>query len=305
VGGFAPVVADVDLPGIQSFRRGKVRDSFDLGDSLLMVASDRLSAFDVMLPTPIPLKGIILTQLSRFWFERTRDIVPNHMITASIREFPDELQQHSRVLAGRSMIVKRAERIDIECIVRGYIVGSAWSEYRKTGTINGEPAPAGLSQAAKLPQPRFTPSMKNDVGHDENISTERLRSVVGVEIADKLEHSSLELYGYASDLAIRRGIILADTKFEFGFVDNEFTLIDEALTPDSSRFWESRTYRTGDDQPSFDKQFVRDWLIDSGWSKEPPAPELPPEVVSGTSARYLEAFKRVTGGSLWYDTLEG
>ena len=305
MGGFAPVVADVELPGIQTFRRGKVRDSFDLGDSLLMVASDRLSAFDIVLPTPIPLKGIILTQLSRFWFERTRDIVPNHLITASIRDFPEELQQHSRVLAGRSMIVKRAERIDIECIVRGYLAGSAWSEYRKTGTINGEPAPAGLSQAAQLPQPRFTPSMKNDVGHDENISTERLRSVVGVELAEKLERTSLELYGYASDLAIRRGIILADTKFEFGFVDGEFTLIDEALTPDSSRFWESRTYRTGDDQPSFDKQFVRDWLIDSGWSKEPPAPELPPEVVSGTSARYLEAFKRVTGGSLWYDTLEG
>jgi phosphoribosylaminoimidazole-succinocarboxamide synthase len=305
VGGFAPVVADVELPGVQAFRRGKVRDSFDLGDSLLMVASDRLSAFDVVLPTPIPLKGIILTQLSRFWFERTRDIVPNHLITASIRDFPEELQQHSRVLAGRSMIVKRAERIDIECIVRGYLAGSAWSEYRKTGTINGEPAPAGLTQGAQLPQPRFTPSMKNDVGHDENISTERLRSVVGVELAEKLEETSLQLYGYASDLAIRRGIILADTKFEFGFVDGEFTLIDEALTPDSSRFWESKTYRTGDDQPSFDKQFVRDWLIDSGWSKEPPAPELPPEVVSGTSARYLEAFKRVTGGSLWYDTLEG
>ena len=305
MGGFAPVVADVDLPGILPFRRGKVRDSFDLGGALLMVASDRLSAFDVVLPTPIPLKGIILTQLSRFWFERTRDIVPNHLITASIREFPEELQHHSRVLAGRSMIVKRAERIDIECIVRGYLSGSAWSEYRRVGTINGELAPVGLSQAAQLPQPRFTPSMKNDVGHDENISTERLRSVVGVELAEKLEETSLQLYGYAADLAIRRGIILADTKFEFGFVNGEFTLIDEALTPDSSRFWESRHYRIGDDQPSFDKQFVRDWLIDSGWSKEPPAPELPPEVVSGTSARYLEAFKRITGGSLWYDTLEG
>jgi phosphoribosylaminoimidazole-succinocarboxamide synthase len=305
MGGFAPVVADIELPGVTSFRRGKVRDSFDLGNALLMVASDRISAFDVVLPTPIPLKGIILTQLSRFWFERTRDIVPNHLITASIREFPEELRRHSRVLAGRSMIVKRAERIDIECVVRAYLAGSAWSEYRKSGTINGEPAPEKLSQAAQLPQPRFTPSMKNDVGHDENISTERLRSVVGVELAEKLEETSIQLYGYAADLAIRRGIILADTKFEFGFVDGEFTLIDEALTPDSSRFWESRNYRIGDDQPSFDKQFVRDWLVDSGWSKEPPAPELPPEVVSGTSARYLEAFKRITGGSLWYDTLEG
>jgi phosphoribosylaminoimidazole-succinocarboxamide synthase len=303
VGGLAPVIADVSLPGVPEFRRGKVRDTFDLGDSLLMVASDRLSAFDVVLPTPIPLKGIILTQLSRFWFDRTREIVPNHLISASIREFPEELQQHSRVLAGRSMIVKRAERIDIECVVRGYLAGSAWSEYRRQGTICGEPAPEGLIQSAQLPEPRFTPAMKNDIGHDENITTERLRSVVGIELAEKLEETSLHLYAFAADLANRRGILLADTKFEFGFVDGELTLIDEALTPDSSRFWETSRYQPGQDQPSFDKQFVRDWLLNSGWDKEPPAPELPPEVVSGTSARYLEAYKRTTGASLWYDTL--
>lgn len=303
MGGLAPVIADVSLPGIPEFRRGKVRDTFDLGDSLLMVASDRLSAFDVVLPTPIPLKGIILTQMSRFWFERTREIVPNHLISASIREFPEELQQHSRVLAGRSMIVRRAERIDIECVVRGYLAGSAWSEYRQQGTICGEAAPNGLRQSIQLPEPRFTPAMKNDIGHDENITTERLRSVVGVELAEKLEEISLSLYAYAADLVNRRGILLADTKFEFGFVDGELTLIDEVLTPDSSRFWETSRYQPGQDQPSFDKQFVRDWLLSSGWDKEPPAPELPPEVVCGTSARYLEAYKRITGASLWYDTL--
>lgn len=305
MGGLAPVITEVDLPGIPLVRRGKVRDTFDLGDSLLMVATDRLSAFDVVLPTPIPLKGIILTQLSRFWFEQTRHIAPNHLITASVREFPKDLIALNGKLAGRSMIVKRAERIDFECVVRGYLAGSAWAEYQQSGTMAGLPLPAGMVQATQLPEPVFTPAMKNDEGHDENISIQRLRDEIGSELATKLEETSLQLYLFAAGHAQRSGIIVADTKFEFGFVDGELTLIDEALTPDSSRFWDARTYQPGRDQPSFDKQFVRDWLIQSGWNKEPPAPELPGQVVIGTSARYHEAFKRLTGGSLWYDTLDG
>jgi phosphoribosylaminoimidazole-succinocarboxamide synthase len=303
--GIAPVIANIELPGMTAIRRGKVRDTFDLGDSLLMVASDRISAFDVILPTPIPLKGIILTQLSRYWFQETRHIVPNHLITASIREFPEELKSNSSRLAGRSMIVKKAERIDFECVVRGYLAGSGWAEYKRNGTVADVPFPAGLLQADRLPQPVFTPAMKNDEGHDENISVQRLHHEIGDELANKLEDISLQLYSFAADHAQRCGIVLADTKFEFGFVDGELTLIDEALTPDSSRFWDARTWKPGSDQPSFDKQFVRDWLIDSGWDKEPPAPELPGRVVIGTSSRYHEAFKRLTGGSLWYETVDG
>lgn len=305
MGGMAPVVSEIDIPGVTLFRRGKVRDTFELGDSLLMVASDRLSAFDVVLPTPIPLKGIILTQLSRFWFEQTKEIVPNHLITASIRDFPAELAMHSRTLAGRSMIVKRAERIDVECVVRGYIAGSAWSEYQQHQTIAGLPIREGMMQADHLPEPIFTPAMKNDHGHDENVSIAHLRNTIGTELAAKLEDISLQLYSFALGHAQRSGIIVADTKFEFGFIDGELTLIDEALTPDSSRFWDARSYSPGHDQPSFDKQFVRDWLLQYGWDKEPPAPELPGQVVVGTSARYHEAFKRLSGGSLWYDTLDG
>lgn len=303
--GLAPVISVVDLDGMTPLRRGKVRDTFDLGDSLLMVATDRVSAFDVVLPTPIPLKGIILTQLSRFWFEQTGHIVPNHLITASIREFPPELTALNGKLAGRSMIVRRAERIDIECVVRGYLAGSAWAEYRRAGTVAGVHLPGELVQADRLDQPIFTPAIKNDQGHDENISIQRLREITGAELAAKLEEISLQLYSFATGRAQRAGIILADTKFEFGFVDGELTLIDEALTPDSSRFWDARTYEPGHDQPSYDKQFVRDWLLASGWNLEPPAPELPGHVVIGTSSRYHEAFKRLTGGSLWYDTLDG
>jgi phosphoribosylaminoimidazole-succinocarboxamide synthase len=302
--GIAPVIAKVELPGMEPIRRGKVRDTFDLGDSLLMVASDRISAFDVILPTPIPLKGIILTQLSRFWFHETRHIVPNHLITASIKEFPERLKSLNGRLAGRSMIVKKAERIDFECVVRGYLAGSGWAEYQRSGTVAGLPLPSGLRQADQLSTPIFTPSMKNDQGHDENISVERLHNEIGSELATKLEDISLQLYAFAADHARRCGIIVADTKFEFGFVNGELTLIDEALTPDSSRFWDARTYHPGRDQPSFDKQPVRDWLIDSGWDKEPPAPELPGKVVIGTSSRYNEAFKRLTGSSLWFETLD-
>jgi phosphoribosylaminoimidazole-succinocarboxamide synthase len=277
------------------FRSGKVRDTYLVGDNLLMVASDRLSAFDVILPTPIPGKGQLLTQLSRFWFDRTKQIVPNHLITASVNEFPSELAGHRSELAGRAMLVRRAERIDIECVVRGYLAGSAWREYLAAGTMAGVPLPAGLVQSEKFPEPIFTPAIKNDEGHDENISVETLRSMIGAELAARLESISRAIYAFASNHAEQRGIILADTKFEFGWIDGELHLIDEVLTPDSSRFWDAVGYQPGQDQPSFDKQFVRDWLMSTGWDKEPPAPELPGEIVAGTLARYQEAYDRLVG----------
>jgi phosphoribosylaminoimidazole-succinocarboxamide synthase len=291
-------VVETALPGLTLLRRGKVRDTYDLGDRLLMVATDRISAFDVVLPTPIPDKGVVLTQLSRFWFRLTREIMNNHLITAAVADFPPKLAEYAPALAGRAMIVKKAERIDIECVVRGYLAGSAWSEYRRTSVVAGEKLPAGLVQSDRLPEPIFTPAIKNDAGHDENISVARLRSIVGDELARKLETASRELYRFAADYARPRGIIVADTKFEFGWIDGELCVIDEILTPDSSRFWDAEDYTPGRDQASFDKQFVRDWLAQSGWNKEPPAPELPPDVVAGTSRRYREAYERLTGTEL-------
>jgi phosphoribosylaminoimidazole-succinocarboxamide synthase len=295
-------IRDMDLDNLPLYRRGKVRDTYDLGDSLLMVATDRISAFDVVLPSAIPLKGAILTQISRFWFERTKHLVPNHFITSSIPEFPDQLQAHADQLRGRSMIVRKADRIDIECVMRGYLAGSAWSEYSKHGTVCGEPLREGLVQSERLPKPIFTPAIKNDVGHDENISNRRLADVVGAELAENLEEASRSLYHVAVDVGQRRGIIVADSKFEFGMIDGELSVIDELITPDSSRFWNAATYEPGRDQPSFDKQFVRDWLHDVGWDKEPPGPELPAEVIAGTARRYHEAFKRLTGSTLRLDS---
>lgn len=289
---------DSTLPGLTHFRRGKVRDTYVVGDDLLMVASDRISAFDVILPTPIPGKGAILTQLSRFWFGLTDEIIPNHLITASVDELPDELAQYRDELAGRAMLVRRAERIDVECVVRGYISGSAWVEYQKSSTVAGEPLPAGLRQADRFPQPIFTPAIKNDDGHDQNISIAHLRELVGLDLAASLETTSLAVYEYAAGHSLLQGIILADTKFEFGWIDGELRLIDEILTPDSSRFWDAAVYEPGRDQASFDKQFVRDWLNLSGWNKEPPGPELPAEVVAGTLSRYQEAYERLTGSTL-------
>jgi phosphoribosylaminoimidazole-succinocarboxamide synthase len=291
-------IRETQLDGLPLIHRGKVRDTFDLGDALLMVASDRLSAFDVVLPTAIPLKGAVLTQLSSFWFERTTQIVPNHLVSATVASFPETLQPFRRQLAGRAMIVKKARRIDYECVVRGYLAGSAWQEYRESRTIGGERMPEALVRAGQLPAPIFTPAVKRDDGHDINISRGDLANRIGADLATDLERISLDLYRTASDLALRRGIIVADTKFEFGFVDDVLTLIDEALTPDSSRFWDTATYDPGKDQPSFDKQYVRDWLIQSGWNKEPPAPELPADVVAGTARRYHAAFKRLTGRPL-------
>jgi phosphoribosylaminoimidazole-succinocarboxamide synthase len=293
---------DTSLDDLPLYRRGKVRDTYDLGDSLLMVATDRISAFDVVLPSAIPLKGAILTQLSRFWFEKTRNIVPNHLITTSVRDFPPQLMSHAEQLCGRSMIVRKAERIDIECVVRGFLAGSAWSEYTKHGTVCGEPMRQGLVQAERLPEPIFTPAIKNDDGHDENISTSKLAEKVGPDLARRLESASRELYHAATNVGQRRGIIVADSKFEFGLVDGELIVIDELITPDSSRFWDASTYEPGHDQPSFDKQFVRDWLLDVGWDREPPGPELPPDVIAGTARRYHEAFKRLTGSTLRMDS---
>jgi phosphoribosylaminoimidazole-succinocarboxamide synthase len=283
---------ETDLAGLTLFRRGKVRDTYDLGQSLLMVSTDRISAFDVVLPTLIPDKGAVLTQLSKYWFGLTRDIVPNHLAT---QDDSFDVGSLGEDLSRRSVLVRKAERIDIECVVRGYLAGSAWGEYQQRGTVAGEPVRSGMKLADRFGEPLFTPASKNDSGHDENISNAVLRDLVGSELAGRLSEVSLALYQFAVGHALDRGIILADTKFEFGWVDGELTLIDEMFTPDSSRFWAADTYEPGRDQPSFDKQFVRDWLLESGWNKEPPGPDLPPAVVEGTSARYREAYERLTG----------
>ncbi|ACZ38727.1 phosphoribosylaminoimidazolesuccinocarboxamide synthase [Sphaerobacter thermophilus] len=295
----AAVVDQLEIPGLPLFRRGKVRETFDLGDALLMVATDRISAYDSVLPTGIPDKGIVLTQLSRFWFERTRDLVPNHLITTDLSDLPAAAQPFREQLEGRSMVVKKAERIDIECVVRGYLAGSAWAEYRREGTVCGIRLPEGLTECAKLDEPIFTPAAKADTGHDENITFERMVDLVGRDLAERLREATLTIYRAAEEYARTRGIIIADTKLEFGLVDGELTIIDELLTPDSSRFWDAERYQPGRDQPSFDKQFVRDWLTQSGWDREPPAPPLPPEVVEATAAKYREAYERITGRPLF------
>lgn len=287
-----------NLPGLKYHSQGKVRDIYDLGDELLFVATDRISAFDVVLPNGVPDKGAVLTQISAFWFDRTRHILPNHLKTATVADFPEILRPFEDQLRGRAMLVKKAERVDVECVVRGYLAGSAWSEYRKHGTVCGDRLPNGLRESEKLPEPIFTPSTKAASGHDENISIKQLIDMVGSDLARRLEEKSLEIYRYADDLARQRGIIIADTKMEFGVIDGELVLIDELLTPDSSRFWDAATYRIGQSQPSFDKQFVRDWLERSGWSKEPPAPNMPDDVVQSTRAKYLEAYRRIVGRSL-------
>jgi phosphoribosylaminoimidazole-succinocarboxamide synthase len=276
--------------------QGKVRDIYDLGKALLIVATDRLSAFDVVLPDPIPYKGEVLTKLSLFWFELLADVVPNHLLTAETCDLPESLEQYEEALRGRFMIVKKAEVFPVECIVRGYLAGSGWKEYREHGTVCGQTLPEGLMESSPLPEPIFTPSTKAAVGdHDENITFERMEEIVGAENAARLRDASLALYSAARDHAAGRGIIIADTKFEFGVVDGEVTLIDEVLTPDSSRFWPAEEYRPGGAQPSFDKQFVRDWLEASGWDKQPPAPALPEDVITMTAEKYIEAYEAITG----------
>uniref|UniRef100_A0A7C1X5D8 Phosphoribosylaminoimidazole-succinocarboxamide synthase n=1 Tax=Thermomicrobium roseum TaxID=500 RepID=A0A7C1X5D8_THERO len=292
-----PVVLSVELPGIPLFRRGKVRELFDLGDKLLLVATDRLSAFDVVLPNGIPGKGIVLTQLSAFWFEWFAERVPSHYLTT---ELPEQFSAYRGILQGRSMLVRKAERIPVECVARGYLAGSAWAEYRTSGMVAGVRLPSGLRESERLPEPLFTPAIKSDTGHDENITFDELVRRVGEELAERLRERTLEIYVAAERYARERGVIIADTKLEFGWIDGELAVIDELLTPDSSRFWDAEQYQPGRPQPSFDKQFVRDWLLASGWNKQPPAPALPPDVVEKTAEKYREAYRRLTGRPVPY-----
>lgn len=286
----------VEPQGLSPDTRGKVRDIYDLGDRLLLVASDRISAFDVVLDQPIPYKGEVLTKLSLFWFDLLGDVVPNHFISSDVSTLPEEFAPYTDYLRGRSMIVKKAEVFPVECIVRGYVAGSGWKEYQADGTICGIQLPDGLLESAKLEEPIFTPSTKAEIGdHDENISFERMIDIIGETSAEALRNASIALYSQAREHAASTGIIIADTKFEFGVVDGQVTLIDEVLTPDSSRFWPMGEYESGHGQPSFDKQFVRDWLSASGWDKTPPPPELPADVIEGTSKRYIEAYETITG----------
>src|SRR5213080_3870774 len=293
----APTQSSIDLPGIKKLRSGKVREVFDLGQTLLFVATDRISAFDVILPDPIPHNGAVLNQISAFWFKRFDDI-KNHFVTADAEQFPEELQQFREQLAGRSMIVKKTKPLPVECVVRGYLAGSGWKEYQESQSVCGIKLPAGLKQASQLPESIFTPATKAEEGHDENIDMNRCATILGEELADRVKALSLEIYSRGRDHAAQRVIIVADTKFVFGMVDGDLLLIDECLTPDSSRFWPKDQYVVGQSPPSFDKQFVRDYLETLDWDKTPPAPRLPKEVIEKTSAKYLEAFRRLTGSEL-------
>ncbi|MFH1003842.1 MAG: phosphoribosylaminoimidazolesuccinocarboxamide synthase [Chloroflexota bacterium] len=297
----ASVLIETDLP-LPLANRGKVRDSYDLGDLLLIVATDRISAFDSVLPCGIPGKGRVLNQISVFWFNHTRGLVPNHLIeavddTGCLDRYlpPGQRFPYPSYLAGRSMVVRKARRLPVECVVRGYLAGSAWAEYQRAGTAGGISLPAGLRQSQKLPQPLFTPTTKEESGHDEPLSMPEVEKLVGKGLAAQIKQASLAIYRYARQHARERGIIIADTKFEFGLDGDRLILIDELLTPDSSRFWDAAQYRVGQDQPSYDKQPVRDWLVQAGWNKEPPAPVLPPEVIAATTRRYEQAYQRLTG----------
>ncbi len=290
-------LSSIDLSGIKKLRSGKVREVFDLGETLLLVATDRLSAFDVILPDPIPQKGAVLNQLSAFWFKRF-DQIDNHFVTANFDEIPRELASYRDRLAGRSMIVRKTNPLPVECVVRGYLAGSGWKEYQKTQSVCGEKLPAGLKLASPLPEPIFTPATKSDAGHDENIDMNECRRILGDEVANRVRDLSLQIYSAGRDHAARHGIIVADTKFEFGWLDDKLLLIDECLTPDSSRFWPKDQYAVGQSPPSFDKQFVRDYLETLDWDKTPPGPKLPQEVIEKTSAKYIEAFERLTGEKL-------
>ena len=289
--------SSIELPGVKKLRSGKVREVFDLGDTLLFVVSDRISAFDVILPDPIPYKGAVLNQISAFWFRRFSDI-RNHVVTSDFDEFPKELQKFGDQLAGRSMIVKKTQPLPVECVVRGYLAGSGWKEYQQSQSVCGIKLPANLKQASQLPEPIFTPATKAETGHDENIDMKRCVEILGGEIADRVKTLSLEIYSRGREHAAQNGIIVADRKFEFGTVNGELLLIDECLTPDSSRFWPVNEYVVGQSPPSFDKQFVRDYLETLDWDKSPPAPQLPEDVIEKTSAKYGEAFRRLTGSKL-------
>ncbi len=288
-----------NLPGIECIGRGKVSDIYAVDDDrLLIVATDRISAFDVILPTPIPRKGEVLTQLSLFWFDFLKDVVPNHLISANVDEYPNELQAYRDQLEGRSMLVKKLDMFPVECVARGYVVGSGWKDYQRTGAICGITLPTGLRECGKLPGAIFTPATKAETGHDENISIEQAAEIIGADSANKLKDLTLDIYDRAAQLGLARGLIIADTKLEFGTLDGEIVLGDEVLTPDSSRYWPLELYQPGRAQESFDKQYVRDYLETLKWDKTPPGPELPAEVVENTSAKYLEAYFTLTGKEL-------
>jgi phosphoribosylaminoimidazole-succinocarboxamide synthase len=278
---------------LKLIRQGKVRDVYELDDRIVLVASDRISAFDVVLPTPIPDKGVVLTQLSAFWLERTRHLIDNHLLSVDPTSFPPELR-------GRAMLCRRAQRLDVECVARGYLAGSAWSEYRRSGTIFGQPAPSGLAESAELPEPLFTPTSKAESGHDQPMTFGEVESLVGRDLAAQLRDATLAIYTWARTFARERGIVIADTKLEFGLLDGRLILIDELLTPDSSRFWPADRYAPGRSQPSFDKQYVRDYLETTGWDKTAPGPKLPPEIVARTTEKYREAYRRLVGRELEY-----
>ena len=292
------IILETNLPGIKLLSRGKVRDIYEVGDELLIVATDRISAFDYILPTGIPRKGEVLTQLSLFWFDFLKDVVPTHIITADVETYPEPLPQFRDQLARRSMLVTRCEMLPVECVARGYLAGSGWKDYQKTGAVCGVKLPPGLQESSRLPEPIFTPATKATSGHDINISFDEAAEMIGRDVAEKVRDLTLDIYSRAAEYARERGIIIADTKFEFGFVDGELVLADEVLTPDSSRFWPADEYEPGRPQRSFDKQYVRDYLESIHWDKKPPAPALPPEVARNTSEKYLDAYRRLSGREL-------
>lgn len=293
-----PLVLNTDLPKIKLFKKGKVRDIYDLDDKLLIIATDRISAFDVVLNDGIPNKGRVLTELSCFWFDFTADIIKNHLITPDVNKYPAELTEYKNIIMNRSMLVRKTKLLPIECVVRGYISGSGWNEYLKTGMISGIKLPKGLKQSEKLTEPIFTPSTKAETGHDENISYEKMINTIGTDSSRKIKDACLKVYQKASQYAELKGIIIADTKMEFGLLDGDVILIDELLTPDSSRFWDINEYKPGISPPSFDKQFVRDYLISIDWNKTPPAPKLPQDVIEKTSEKYFLALEKITGKKL-------
>jgi phosphoribosylaminoimidazole-succinocarboxamide synthase len=293
------VILNTSFPNLKLYAQGKVRDIYEVGDFLLLVSTDRISAFDVIMNQGIPYKGMVLTKISEFWFNFTRDIIPNHFITTDINQYPSECKEYKEVLQNRSMLIKKAKVVPIECIVRGYITGSGWKDYKKTGEISGIKLPQGLKESEKFPEPLFTPSTKAEIGeHDENISAEQAMQIIDEETFNVVKNATINIYKKASEYALTKGIIIADTKFEFGKVNNEIILVDEVLTPDSSRFWPQDKYSVGRGQESYDKQFVRDYLLSINFNKQPPPPTLPEDIIRKTSEKYLDIYKKITGDNL-------
>lgn len=293
------VILNTNFPNLKLYAKGKVRDIYEVGDYLLMVSTDRLSAFDVIMNQGIPYKGMVLTKISEFWFNFTKDIIPNHFITTDVNQYPSECKEYAEFLKNRSMLIKKAKIVPIECIVRGYITGSGWKDYKRTGEISGIKLPHGLKESEKFPEPLFTPSTKAEIGeHDENISAEQAMQIIDEETFKMVKNATINIYKKASEYALTKGIIIADTKFEFGKVNNEIILVDEVLTPDSSRFWPQDKYQVGKGQESFDKQFVRDYLLSINFKMQPPPPPLPEDIINKTSEKYLDIYKKLTGQSL-------